>query len=174
MDLQIKTLLKDFQAMREEILARVKLMFWTINLGVILEVIFLVIYPFIPSSFRDLYLLLITLIFAGLIFNYQGNQATMEVVARYINHVLRPKIEKLAGTASVDWEDHWFEARKYLRITSFLKLIPLILPLLIPIVMISHEGFAASTLQKSLEIFDLIIIVIVIFNFCYKIRSLKK
>ncbi len=147
---------EDLGNMRDEILERAKALHQIINLAVLLGGIFLVAafwlkQLLIPADF-ELFILLIPIVFAGLTFNYQANQMTMEAVASYVR------------TISPGWEEYFGAHKQKVQLTSFLKILPLLLPQLLPLFFL-----ASWSTQPLLWGTDVILFLLVFFNFRYKI-----
>lgn len=150
------TKLDDLRNMRAEVLGRASALHQMINLAVVLGTGLLVMSFWLkeaiaPESF-ELFILLIPIIFAGLTFNYQANQMTMEAVSGYVRSI------------SPGWEEYYGSHKQKVQLTSFLKILPLLLPQLIPFFLVSSR-----ISQPFFWWVDIILLSLVIFNFRYKI-----
>lgn len=146
---------EDLRNMRHEVLERAKALHQMINLAVGLGVVFLIasfwLGTFIsPESFQ-VYILLIPIVFAGLTFNYQANQMTMEAVARYVT------------TISSGWDEYYASHKRKVQLTSFLKILPLLLPQLLPLFF-----YPSRMTQPFFWWVDIVLFLLVLFNFRYK------
>jgi|SRR3989344_75313 len=149
------TTLEDLRNMRAEVLERARALHQMINLAVglgagLLTAAFWLKEILNPDTY-ELFVLLIPVIFAGLTFNYQANQMTMEAVSSYVRSI------------SPGWEEYYDTHKQKVQLTSFLKILPLLLPQLIPLFFLpsrmTHPFFWWT---------DIILLSLVIFNFRYK------
>lgn len=163
-------LLKEYEVMRLEITERVKLLHHFIAMAVYLmmvsTIIAILLVWFGGSPFSlVLFLLLLPVIFTGLTFNYQANQMTLEVLAGYSNSLIK------VGEAAKAWDDVYGHYKRMVRLTSFLKVVPLLIPQLIPFFVIYYVGWPRHGGLAALLILDLVLFFLVIINFRYKWRS---
>lgn len=146
----------DQAGMRQEITERVKLLHQLIYGSTLLSAFFVAfgswLYMNVPQEVFNWYLLLIPVVIAGLVFNYQSNQMTMEAVAGYLK------------SADDGWEKHYGNHKQGVQLTSFLKVTPLLLPLLLPFII---EPLTDH--QMYLRYFDFALLLFVIANFRYKL-----
>jgi len=175
--MQNEALLKEYQELRREILERVKILHALITMGVILSFISLLFYFLIlsfgaPASTITLYLLFLPLVFGGLTFNYQANQMTLEAVATYLNRGLKPQIDQMANRPALEWENYYTRHKFTYQLISFLKVLPLLLPMLLPVILIIQQGgLPTETLPLWLSLLDLAFLLLIAFNFRYKISK---
>lgn len=151
----------EFTNLRLEIVERAKLLHQTINLAVILSVVLLVsgffLQSFLTPEQFTWYLAFTPLVFALLTFNYQSNQMTLEAVAAYVN----------AGKSSDEWDDAYIKHKRRVVLTSFLKVWPLLIPQLLPLVLLVY-GYPLTTGQTHLLILDIVFLALGLINFYYK------
>lgn len=157
---------KEYESIRQEIIARAKLLHQIINLGIILLAAFSISITWlagqkIESNLIEHLLLLIPIVYAGLIFNYQANQMTLEALAQYLKEKYRYN----------EWDKFYGRYKIDNRLTSFSKVIPLLLPLFTPLlVILLKNGLPTDILGLDLLVLDLILLVPVVLNFRYKLR----
>ena len=147
---------EDLRNMRAEVLERAKALHQMINLAVGLGAVLLVAafwlkQILLPADF-EIFALLIPIVFASLTFNYQANQMTMEAVSGYVHGI------------SPGWDEYYGRHKEKVQLTSFLKIMPFLLPQLLPLFFL-----ASWSTQPLLWGFDAILFLLVIFNFRYKI-----
>lgn len=146
---------EDLRNMRHEILERAKALHQMIDLAVGLGAVFLITSFWLKTNIRpenfEVYILLIPIVFAGLTFNYQANQMTMEAVARYVM------------TISPGWDEYYASHKRKVQLTSFLKVLPLLLPQLLPLFF-----YTSRVTQPLLWWVDMVLLLLVLFNFRYK------
>lgn len=161
--------IEEYKLLRKEIATRLTLLHQLIAIGNILWAVFLIagvaIYKISPELF-NIYLLIIPIVFVGLTFNYQDNQRTMEATARYIEDILKPKFK-----GSLQWEKFFGGQKKVYQNYSANKIFALIIPLVIPIIMLLSSRL--STLELTLSIVDLILLLVTLANFRYKLYRVK-
>lgn len=161
----------EYLALRKEIDSRAKLIHQLLALAAIFWLVLLIFgYYFYLKGTDTLkmetFILLIPIIFSGLTFNYQANQFSLEAVAHYLRDQSQDK-ELAAG-----WENYYGQAKRSVELLSFLKTLPLLLPQLLPlIVIINHLGWSSDFLSQFLTVFDLLLFILVIFNFRYKLKK---
>lgn len=148
--------------LRQEILERVKGLHGLITTGTYLSAFFLVagffLSTLLPTVTFNWYILTLPLVFALLTFNYQANQMTMEAVGAY----LRQK------ESSEGWETFYDRYKKGVQLTSFLKILPLLVPQLLPIILWATNASLEPN-QQLLASADLVLFLLVIANFRYKL-----
>ncbi|OGD61209.1 hypothetical protein A3A71_01265 [Candidatus Berkelbacteria bacterium RIFCSPLOWO2_01_FULL_50_28] len=148
--------IEEFKINWTEIVERVKILHGLITLAVILMTVFLIsgvfLFGRLTTEGFSWYLLLIPVVFACLTFNYQANQMTMEAVAGYARSVYS------------GWDKYYGSHKQRYQLTSFLKVLPLLLPLLIPF-FVAPEILSLQILRWV----DLALLALVIFNFRYKL-----
>lgn len=150
--------LEEYKQLRHEIAVRVQLLHWLIALSSILSVAAIIAAFYLRLN--HLFLLVLPLVFSGITFNYQANQMTMEAVAVYLQNKYNDHLA---------WDKAYGEAKVPQRLTSFLKTIPLHLPMLIPFIL-----FATNRVPRALTPLawiDIAIFALVIYNFRYKFKK---
>ncbi len=167
-------LLKEYEVMRLEITERVKLLHHFIAMAVNLTMVAIIMATLLiwfqaPTHYVLLFLLLMPIIFVGLTFNYQANQMTLEGVAYYVNDSLRSAVKD--NPAQGTWDAYYAQHRVSYRVTSFLKVWPLLLPQLIPFFVLYYAGWPSQGGLAALLVFDFILFILVVVNFRYKWRS---
>lgn len=158
----------EYKMLRAEIKTRIKILHQTVNLAVILLAVFLVAGSglYLASSdqlLMESYLLLLPLVFAGLTNNYQANQMTLEATARYLASAL-PRLS--------NWEEFYGRQKRQFELLSFLKTLPLFIPLTLPLVVWFIFGWPEGKLG-ILAAIDLLLLILIIFNFRYKAANLS-
>lgn len=163
-----------YSQMRSEIVARIKvlhsILLWSsMLLGA--SVIFAVYLSSVNASQTLIitYILSLPIVFSLIGFNYQANQMTMESVARYLKHHIEteePEAEFLS------WEMFYASQKSKYELVSFLKVVPILMPQLLPIAVIVFLGELPNLVfQQWLIAIDLALFVLLIFDFRYKIPS---
>ncbi len=161
----------EYQKLKDEITTRIRLLHLFILVAVLFNLAFLLMmFALIVggATVREIIslLLFVPVIFALLIFNYQANQMTLEGVAGYINHELKNEISKEESV--VRWDEYYGNHKKKYQLTSFLKVMPLLLPMTLPIIIWIFYPDDISYPINLLMCFDLVLFGLVIFNFRYK------
>lgn len=159
----------DYSTLRREITERIKVLHSLLGLAVTLMMASLM-FGFLlyqwgsPGSWQT-FLLFTPIIFASLTFNYQANQLTLEAISYYLrDHGTDPELDSR-------WNKFWAEAKHSVQLVSFLKVLPLLLPQLLPIILIAwHGAWPASTIDQVLTSIDLALFALIIFNFRYKFK----
>lgn len=176
MDDEKKIFLAEYRVLRREILERIRILYQIIRLAVILEVLLFIFLIWINSvgtnsDFFDTALLLVPVIFAGLVFAYQDNQRTLEATARYIEEQIKPKMEKLAGTEVLLWEKFFYHEKAKYQFSSAYKLFSFLIPFIIPFYLLSTLQLESCDLY--LAFLDILLLVIIVVNFRYKLFRIK-
>jgi hypothetical protein len=159
-------LLKEYEIIRLEIIERAKLLHQLISLSVILSsTLFIVAFWLFPSfslQQKDSFLLGLPLLFAGLTFNYQANQMTLESLAGYSRELVKtsPPIQT--------WDDFYGKYKYHYQLTSFLKTLPLLVPQLVPYFF--FVPLSQTSLGKVLLSVDIVFFLLVLVNFRYKMH----
>lgn len=171
---KIDWLKNEYNNLRTEVAKRVQLLHLFILVGVlfnlaILFMIFAMKFQGVSSAEIVLFLLFVPMIFALLTFNYQANQMTLEGIAGYVSADLRKKLDSQDQKDFDGWDVFYGYHKKKYQLTSFLKVLPLLLPLTLPIwIWIIYPTYIIYPLNL-LVYFDLALFALVIFNFRYKI-----
>lgn len=160
----------EYLALRAEITARVRLLHlllaWSAGL-IFVSAIFGYQLYLIGADAKQIetFLLFLPIIFSCLTFNYQANQMTLEAVAYYLRD--RTPSRDMAA----DWERHFGELKRSVQLISFLKILPLLLPQLLPIIFLIRNGWPTEFLDSILISLDLALLLLILFNFRYKLRK---
>ncbi|HEY1074207.1 MAG TPA: hypothetical protein VGE59_00700 [Patescibacteria group bacterium] len=163
-------LLTEYEILRREVIERVGALHRLIALASILAFLSLLGTTFLFSFHATqtqlwTYLLFLPPVFAGITFNYQANQMTLEAVAMFSD-----KIRKQLGGNAMGWDGFYGRWKKAVQLTSFLKTLPLLMPLAIPFYALSQEQLLKSEPQLVwLTIFDIVLATLVVINFYYKL-----
>jgi len=165
--------ISEYKKLREEITERAKMLHQMINLSVLLlfsSAIFTFLLVFFDPTFMLLryFVLSLPIIFSLLTFNYQANQATLEAIAKYLNTDFKKNLKIPKET--IGWDDFYNEHKKQMRMASFLKVVPLLLPQLIPFLIIILSSAPISAKEFLLFWTDIVLFIIVIYNFRYKLK----
>lgn len=168
-------LIEEFRALRKEIDSRIKILHFLISLGSIFWVIFIIAGILLCQNYSIQifysFLLLIPLIFVGLTFNYQDNQRTLETTARYLEINLKPKLKVAFGDEVFGWEQWFASQKRRYRLSSSFKLFSLLVPLILPIILLIYTSL--NNFQTILATVDLLLLIVVIANFRYKLFRIK-
>ena len=152
----------ELKNLRQEILERVRGLHGILTVSSYLTTAFLIagfiLVAFTPVTLMYWYALLAPLVFVTLTFNYQANQMTMEAVGAY----LRSK-EQDSG-----WETFYGHHKKRVQLTSFLKIMPLVIPQVIPVILLIVNAPLTES-QAVLASVDTALFLLVAANFRYKL-----
>ena len=164
-------LLEEYRGARSEVRERARFLHTALSLGVILEATAAVGWAGLvlfhaSTSLQHTFLLLQPVIFATLAFNYQANQMTLEAVAGFSDR-LRSVPDFKVETAS--WDQAYGTHKRGYELTSFLKIMSLMLPLLLPFVVIGLKGGFPQGGNGVLCAVDVALFLLVVANFRYKI-----
>lgn len=170
----LQLIISEYNNLRTEIAQRVKLLHQFLLVADIFILTFLFMsFAMISSgvSQKNVILLLCfaPIVFSLLTFNYQANQMTLEGIAGYINHQLRKKLAFKDKKDLDEWDVFYGEYKRKFQLTSFLKTMPLVLPMTLPIWIYIYDPSLITYPLNLLIYFDLLLFVLVIFNFRYKI-----
>jgi hypothetical protein len=169
---QKEVLITEYNNLRKEILARLQIHHYIVLSASIILVILLIIGIFLNrNNFLDTYLLIIPLIFAGIIFNYQSNQRVMEATARYIEEKIRPKMEGEIKDSAFEWEKYFAGEKRRWQFSSIYTLFSMLAPFFIPILLLIFANL--SRFQLILALVDLFFLLVIIANFRYKLFRIK-
>jgi hypothetical protein len=163
-----KATIEEYRTIREEVVKRAKALHQMIILATILEAVFLIAGIWIYANYGNLfayYLVFIPIVFAGLVFNYQDNQKTLESLAGYIRSRLGPKLDNSLG-----WDEFFGEEKAKRRLSNGYKVFALLMPFLIPIVLLIYTNI--SGVELTLAYIDLVLFALILINFRYKLGSL--
>lgn len=174
--LLLEPLLKEYEQIKEELSDRAIMLHHLILLGIVIWSVFLLsmflfIHLKLSSELLLSFLFLIPVVFAGLTFNYQANQMTLEALAAYINEELKDQIRSKAGDRTIGWDEYYGRYKKDYQLTSFLKVTPFLLPFFIPtFAVLVVDGLPENIWLQLLYWFDWFLFLLAIINFRYKIR----
>jgi len=159
----------EYRSLRLEIVERVKILHSLITTSIIIGLVGLVIAMLLlgNAEILSIFLLFLAMIFPLLAFNYQANQMTLEGIAKYLNTDYR---EHQVDKNALGWDDFYGQLKKTRRLTSFLKVLPFFLPLVIPIYLLAI-GSAQTGWPLALAIIDLVLYALAIYNFRYKFEK---
>lgn len=162
--------IEEYKALRAEIAIRLKLLHDIIAFATIFWVVLLIagiwILTFESYILLNTYLLIIPLVFTGIIFNYQDNQRTLEITAKYVEKNLKSVL-----SSGLEWEQYFAKQKKSYQISSAYKIFALIVPLVIPVVLLISQKL--TNFQIVLAIIDLFFLCVVLINFRYKLYRIK-
>ncbi|MFA6493355.1 MAG: hypothetical protein WCV58_04410 [Patescibacteria group bacterium] len=162
---------------RNELNNRIVFLHKTINLAIILWVVFLII-TFIIIGLgvkRDLlhtFLLFIPIIMDLLAFNYQSNQNSLESIPRYYYYYLKPILEQKYGNDTLHWEEYFAKEKEPFKYESVTKVFPFVLPSLIPFYFL-FTRIPLKSYQFVLVAIDILFLLLMIYIFRYKLRRVK-
>lgn len=161
---------KEYEALRVEVSQRIKILHQTINLAILILFIFILVFIYLVIFAKlDFEIVLALLLFVPPVFslvtyNYQANQMTLEAVARFSDMKYK---RELNSKSELSWDDFYGKYKKPNRLTSFLKVMPLLLPQIIPILYYGSEKSWSGL--DLLFWFDLALFFICLINFRYKL-----
>lgn len=169
--------LKEYEKLRDEIKERIILLHKTINMAIIFWLIFLlaIIGLLILDAEKSIiytFLLIIPIIMSLLAFNYQTNQNSLESIAKYCHEKIKPKLDKKYNSYILGWEKFFAIQKRPFRFESVTKVLPFLLPLLIPIYFLIAR-YPLENYQIIIAVVDIVLLVIVSENFRYKLRRVK-
>jgi len=156
---------QEYVALRQEVLERVRILHGTLNLLAVLEVVLAVLivssgtFDGNPVFWR--LALICPLLLVGLVFNYQANQMALEAAAAASDKIRRTEPGKT-------WDEHYGQHKTRVRLTSFLKVWP-ILALLVPVVSYLFLWEFYDPVNSILVIINIAVALIVLINFRYKL-----
>lgn len=161
---------QEYIALRQEVLERVRILHGTLNLLAVLEAILAVIlisavsYDGNPIAWR--LFLICPLLLVGLVFNYQANQMALEAAAIASDKIRRTEPGK-------SWDEHYGHHKTRVRLTSFLKIWPiLVLPVPVIVYLFTWEFY--DPVNGILVIANIAVAALVLINFRYKILSAER
>lgn len=166
--------LEEYEQVRREITERAKILHSFITLGTILYLpilitIFWLMSQGAPRELIELFLFSVPFIYAGLLFNYQANQMTLEGLAYHSDNLIRTYREQSKEGVST-WDDYYGQHKLRYRLISFFKVTPLLFPMLIPLLALLFQVDISET-HSVLFGADLLLLGIVLINFRYKWNS---
>lgn len=169
--------MREFEALRNELNDRISFLHKTINLAVVFCFVSLIAaFYFISCGLS--YELLITFLLAVpividlLAYNYQSNQNSLESVAKYIYEVVRPRVMEITGQDVLAWEKYFAVQKHPFRYESVLKVFPFVLPALIPALLLAFK-VPLNRFQRILAWVNIAFLLIMVENFRYKLRRVK-
>lgn len=166
--MQEDLLLTEYETTRREVIERAGALHRLIALASTLAFVALIVASILQALHATqeqlwTYLLFLPPIFAGIAFNYQANQMTLEAVAMFSDR-LRTQL----GGNSMSWDGFYGRWKKAVQLTSFLKTLPLLMPLVIPFYALSLPWIKHEPQLMWLMIVDILLALLVIVNFYYK------
>ncbi len=115
----------------------------------------------VDPSLITLFIATVPLPFAFLTFNYQANQMTLEAVARYS--------QALETTKNSGWDHYYGQYKVWVRLTSFLKVVPLLVPIVATLIYLLPHSFSSNQpIIAALWWADLLLALLITYNFRYK------
>lgn len=156
----------EYQCLQAEIAQRSRILHGILNLAtifILLSIIFFFVLQLfnIDQQLIIFYLLLLPLVFASLVFNYQANGFTLEAALKYTEKLF-PK----------SWRPYYLEEKKKYRLIAFTKALPLWIPFLIPFFLLDQIFLNTSFI--ILFIINNTLFLIILLNFIhYKLDYLK-
>ena len=164
--------LEEYRGARAEVRERALFLHNSLNLGVLLgfagaTVWVLLNAVHVSPTLRYTFLLLLPIVFATLTFNYQANQMTLEAVAGFSDRLRKSPEFKTPGES---WDEAYGNRKRSVELTSFLKVLPLLIPLLLPFVVIGIANGFPTGGNGILCGVDLALFAVVLANFWYKTR----
>jgi len=158
----------EYRSLRSEVVTRAKFLHLFIERSAFLGFLALVAGLWLESSFVDpvvyqIYIALLPLVFAGVCFNFQANQLTLEVVA-----AASDRLRKSLAPSDESWDDQFGRLKLGFILTSVLKDFALIAPIAVALI----AGYQANLWQVYPIIFaiDHLSLFLVALNFWYKRR----
>ncbi|TSC97115.1 MAG: hypothetical protein CEN88_169 [Candidatus Berkelbacteria bacterium Licking1014_2] len=166
--------LNEYRLLRREMISRIKFLHQTLSFSIILQIALLMFGYYLSIQGKDivLYLLLIPVLMNFLTFNYQSNQMSLEAIGKYIHEALRPQIKKEFKKDVWQWEQYFSNHKSFYKYEAWLKILPLLLPNVIPIIILI-EQMPLDWRGIVILIFDFLLLLIVAANFRYKLRRVK-
>lgn len=169
--------IKEYENLRQEIIWRISFLHQTISLAIIFLVVFIIaifisITLNISRELLHTFLLVTPIIFILLGFNYQSNQSSLESISKYFEDVLKPNLPKKYNKNILNWDCFFAKEKKRIKIESSTKVLPFLAPSLIPFYFI-FSGISLDKYQWVIIIVDIILLLIMIEHFRYKLRRVK-
>lgn len=171
---EIDWLKNEYNNLRVEVARRAQLLHLFILVAVlfnltILFMIFALVISGATSYELITFLLFVPIVFALLTFNYQANQMTLEGIAGYVSADLRKKLSKEDQKDFDGWDVFYGAYKKKYQLISFMKVVPLLLPMTLPIWLMLFYPNTIIYPLNILSYFDLALFAFIIYNFRYKI-----
>lgn len=156
---------QEYTSIRQEIIQRAvllhQILLWAaILIFIVIAVLALLLSLDSNANYLQLFLLTAPIAFACLTFNYQANQMTLEGLSYYLTD----------HDPHTGWDGYYAKHKRKNEAVSFLKVLPLLLPQLLPILYFCCFNNGASSGFNLIAIFDLFLFLLVILNFRYKLR----
>jgi uncharacterized membrane protein len=167
----------EFEQLRGELNNRVDFLHKSINLAIIFWLIFLIMSFFfmaigMPKNIFYTFLLLIPVVMDLLGFNYQSNQNSLESIPRYFQYHLKPILDEKHGDGMLAWEKFFADEKFPFRFESVTKVFPFVLPSIIPFYFLFAK-VPLENYQAAILAIDLILLVLMLSIFRYKLRRVK-
>jgi len=169
--------IKEYEGLRYELSERIKFLHNTINLAIVFWALFIILYfVFVAiglSKYHIItYLLLIPIVLDMVGYNYQSNQNSLESIAKYFHEHIKPGIKSKYKARLLEWEAYFAKQKEPFKVESVTKVFSFIMPTFIPIYLLA-SNVQLDKPQQILAIFDLILFVLMLENFRYKLRRVK-
>lgn len=166
--------LSEYRLLRQEMISRIKFLHQTLSISVILQIALLAFGYYLSMQGKNmvLYLLLIPVLMNFLTFNYQSNQMSLEAIAKYIHESLRPRIKEEFKKDTWQWEQYFSNHKARYKYEAFLKILPLLLPNVIPIVILIKQ-MPLDWWGIVILAVDFLLLLIMVAGFRYKLRRVK-
>lgn len=163
--------LAEYNQLRQEILARATMHHEQLVYAVVIQFVSLMFLVWLNHhqvnwASTELFLLALPMVFAGLTYNYQANQCTLESAAKYLHHQY--------NSVGLKWDEFFGSQKSKQHLVSFSKALPLIWPQFVPIVIWIVFGWPTGRLSSALMTVDLILLIVTLLNFRYKAAWLFK
>ncbi|MDH4358939.1 MAG: hypothetical protein OEV37_03335 [Candidatus Berkelbacteria bacterium] len=167
----------EFENLRHELSERIIFLNHTINLAIIFWVVFIVMFfgmvtLEVKKETIYTFLLLIPIVMDLLAFSYQTNQSSLESIPKYFHEQIKPRLDNKYKSNILGWEKFFAEQKKPFRVESVTKVLPFLIPSLIPIYFLVAK-YPLERYQTAVAIVGIIFLLIVLENFRYKLRRVK-
>ncbi|MBI2263211.1 hypothetical protein HYU72_01030 [Candidatus Berkelbacteria bacterium] len=155
---------KEYETLSQKGMAREQFLHNTINLHIILQIVLFIVGYILYLQDYDivLFVLFIPIFLNSMTFNYQSSQSTLEEIGRYINKHYK----------ELKWERSFAEHREHYKFEAFFKVLPLLFPNTIPIALLVLQT-PLNQWEIVILVFDLVLLLIMIESFRYKLRRVK-
>ncbi len=167
----------EFENLRHEQTARIVYLYQSINLAIIIWVIFILAFfgmliLRVEEKIIYSFLLIVPIVIDLVAFVYQSNQNSLESIANYFHEVVKPKLDRKYHRNILRWEKFFAKEKRPFRYESVTKVFPFLLPSIIPIYLLAAK-YPLLPHQIALAIIDIGLLLLVIENFRYKLRRVR-
>jgi len=167
----------EFNNLHNELTARIVYLYKTINLAIIIWVVFILAFfamVILDTDKKIIYsfLLVVPIVIDLVAFVYQTNQNSLESIPRYFHLIIKPRLDKKYSRDMLQWERFFAKEKWPFRLESITKVLPFILPSIIPIYLLV-EKYPLENYQTIIAWVDILLLVVVLENFRYKLRRVK-